>query len=69
MAIIKEDMLRQSRKMKLLDQHPKFMHKKELVVLDMLVEKLQFLLGVVLHTDQKDNLLIKKENLIKVKKD
>jgi len=62
MAIIKEDMLKQSREMKLLDQHPKFMHKKELVVLDMQVEKLLFLLVVVLLMVLKVNWPIRQEN-------
>ena len=44
------------------------MHKKELVVLDMLVEKLQFLLEVVLLTDLKGQLAYKKRKLNKSEK-
>ena len=49
-------------KMKLLDQHQKFMHKKALEMQDMPVEKLQFLLVVVLLMVLKVNWHIKKEN-------
>ena len=46
---------KQNNKMKFQDQHQKFMLKKELVMQDMQVEKLQFLLVVVLLMDQKVN--------------
>ena len=55
MLIIKVDMLKQNNKMKFQDQHQKFMLKKELVMQDMLVEKLQYLLVVVLLMVQKVN--------------
>ena len=47
MQITKEGMLKLNNKMKFQVLLPKFMHKKELVMLDMPVEKLQFLLEVV----------------------
>ena len=43
MQITKEDVQKLSNKMKLEDQHLKFMHKKVLVMQDTQVEKLQYL--------------------------
>ena len=48
--------------MKLKDQLPKFMHKKELEMQDMQVEKPQYLLVAVLHMDLKEEVIIKLEN-------
>ena len=46
-ANYKADMLKQNNKMRYLDLHQKFMLKKELVMLDMLVKKHLYLLVVV----------------------
>ena len=43
MQITKEEKQKQNKKMKLLDQHLKYMPKKELEMLDMQAEKHQFL--------------------------
>ena len=45
MQITKVEKQRLSKKMKLQDQHQKYMLKKVLVMQDMLVKKLQYLLG------------------------
>ncbi len=55
-------------KMRQLDLLLKFMHKKAQEMQDMQVEKLQFLLAEVQLMVQKENCLIRKEKLIKVKK-
>ena len=68
MQIKNEEKLKQNKRMKLLDQHQKLTLKKELVALDMQAEKLLFLLVVVLLMDQKVSQIIKKEDLIRAKK-
>ena len=68
MLITKVEKQRLNSKMKLLAQLQKYTLKKVQVMLDTLVEKLQYLLVVVLHMVQKEKLVIKKENLTKVKK-
>ena len=47
MLITKVEKQKQNKKMKLLDQHQKYMLKKVLVMQDMQVKKLQYLLVVV----------------------
>ena len=68
MLITKVEKQKQNKKMKLKDQHQKYMLKKEQVMQDMQVKKHQYLLVVVLHMVLKVKQFIKKENLIKVKK-
>ena len=55
MPTIKKGVLKQNNKMKFLVQHLRFMPKKEQVMQDTQVEKLQFLLVVVLLMVQKVN--------------
>ena len=62
MQTTKVDMQRLNNKMKLPDLRKRFMHKKELEMLDMLVEKLPYLLVVVQLMVLKVSQLIKKEN-------
>ena len=61
LLITKVENQKLNKKMKLLDQHLKYMHKKVQVMQDMLVEKLQFLLGWC-RTWSKGKMHIKKEN-------
>ena len=62
MQITKVENLKQNKKMRLLDLLLKFMLKKEQVMLDTQVERLQYLLVEVLLMVQKEKQNIKKEN-------
>ena len=62
MLITKEEAPKQNKRMKLLDLLQKSTHKKEQEMQDMQVEKLQFLLVVVLHMVQKGEIATKLEN-------
>ena len=52
----------QNKRMRLLDPHPKFMLKKVQVMLDMQVERLQYLLAEAWLMVQKEKVNIKKES-------